>query len=149
MEENTDQADNEDSSHTSLVQLQPTDRWVPVLSPTVTKPMSPAAKGLNKTETVEAVADAFFGRAAVTDHTFMLPPNSVQEHKLNTTVSSETCHVHDKFNIGYAPVDIRGKLLLDLKNTGGWRAALFIFGTMSGFSLLRLMCYAGICKLIS
>jgi len=34
----------------------------------------------------------------------------------------------DKFNIGFTPVDLRGRPLLDLSNTGGWRAALFIFG---------------------
>jgi hypothetical protein len=33
-----------------------------------------------------------------------------------------------KFCIGFSPVDLRGRPLLDLSNTGGWRAAFFIFG---------------------
>ncbi len=39
-----------------------------------------------------------------------------------------TIDVIDKFNIGFTPVDLPGRPLLDLSNTGGWRAALFIFG---------------------
>ncbi len=39
-----------------------------------------------------------------------------------------TIDIIDKFNIGFTPVDLQGRPLLDLSNTGGWRAALFIFG---------------------
>ncbi|CAK9225060.1 unnamed protein product [Sphagnum jensenii] len=35
---------------------------------------------------------------------------------------------HHKFCIGFSPVDVRGRPLLDLSKTGGWRAAFFIFG---------------------
>jgi hypothetical protein len=42
--------------------------------------------------------------------------------------AASTIDVVDKFNIGFTPVDLRGRPLLDLSNTGGWRAALFIFG---------------------
>jgi hypothetical protein len=42
--------------------------------------------------------------------------------------AASTIDVIDKFNIGFTPVDLRGRPLLDLSNTGGWRAALFIFG---------------------
>jgi hypothetical protein len=128
------EAGTEDGSHGSPVHLQPAaEQWIPVSSPSATKPMSPAAaKELNKTAAnVGAVANNVSGGKAAAPDTFMLLP-SVQDNKpLNpTTVASETCGV-DKLNIGYAPVDIRGKLLVDMKNTGGWRAALFIFGTIS------------------
>ncbi|CAM6059996.1 unnamed protein product [Sphagnum tenellum] len=43
--------------------------------------------------------------------------------------AASTIDVIDKFNIGFTPVDLRGRPLLDLSNTGGWRAALFIFGS--------------------
>lgn len=140
MENGTGQASTEDCSdtshRTSLVQLKPAEQWVPVSSPSATTPVSPARKELNKSATtygpVVAVADGYSGKAAAPD-TFMLLP-SVQDHKLITTASSGTCDV-DNLNIGYAPVDIRGKLLLDMKNTGGWRAALFIFGTIHVFFL--------------
>jgi hypothetical protein len=42
--------------------------------------------------------------------------------------AASTINVIDKFNIGFTPVDLRGRPILDLSNTGGWRAALFIFG---------------------
>ncbi|CAK9872905.1 unnamed protein product [Sphagnum jensenii] len=42
--------------------------------------------------------------------------------------AASTIDVIDKFNIGFTPVDLRGRPLLDLSNTGGWRAASFIFG---------------------
>ncbi|KAH8965622.1 hypothetical protein BDL97_04G126600, partial [Sphagnum fallax] len=49
------------------------------------------------------------------------------------------------FCIGFSPVDVRGRPLLDLSKTGGWRAAFFIFGMsilnkahLSGTSLLLL-----------
>ncbi|KAJ7548755.1 hypothetical protein O6H91_07G025600 [Diphasiastrum complanatum] len=35
----------------------------------------------------------------------------------------------DKWAIGFAPVDRHGRPLTDLSSTGGWLAALFIFGT--------------------
>jgi hypothetical protein len=42
-----------------------------------------------------------------------------------TTTTTTTSH---KFCIGFSPVDVRGRPLLDLSKTGGWRAAFFIFG---------------------
>jgi hypothetical protein len=42
-----------------------------------------------------------------------------------------------KFCIGFSPVDVRGRPLLDLSKTGGWRAAFFIFG-MSIFNKAQL-----------
>ncbi|KAG0556445.1 hypothetical protein KC19_11G054600 [Ceratodon purpureus] len=135
MEKNSGQVDTDNCGQTpQTTQVQSPEQWVPVSSPSATKPMSPAAKDLNKTATmyapVGAAADEHSGKPAAPE-TFMLLPSVQDTQSLNTTVgktvSSETCGI-DKLNIGYAPVDIRGKLLLDLKNTGGWRAALFIFG---------------------
>jgi peptide/histidine transporter 3/4 len=45
-----------------------------------------------------------------------------------SAVMQSACFEVDKFSIGYTPVDIRGRPLLDLSKTGGWRAAFFIFG---------------------
>ena len=140
MEKNSGQVDTDNCGQTpQTTQVQSPEQWVPVSSPSATKPMSPAVKDLNKTATmyapVGAAADEHSGKPAAPE-TFMLLPSVQDTQSLNTTVgktvSSETCGI-DKLNIGYAPVDIRGKLLLDLKNTGGWRAALFIFGTTSGW----------------
>jgi hypothetical protein len=51
---------------------------------------------------------------------------------------SSTITILDKFSIGFSPVDIHGRPFLDLSNTGGWRAAFFIFGRVpfKHFSLL-------------
>lgn len=43
----------------------------------------------------------------------------------------------DKYNIGFTPVNIHGRPILDTTGTGGWRAALFVFGT--NFSSTRLV----------
>jgi hypothetical protein len=58
-----------------------------------------------------------------------------------SAVMQSACFEVDKFSIGYTPVDIRGRPLLDLSKTGGWRAAFFIFGACFGF------CTAASCKL--
>jgi hypothetical protein len=58
-----------------------------------------------------------------------------------SAVMPSACFEVDKFSIGYTPVDIRGRPLLDLSKTGGWRAAFFIFGACFGF------CAAASCKL--
>lgn len=57
----------------------------------------------------------------------MLHPSDQELKQKLPTAASEVGNIN-RFDIGFAPVDIHGKLLLDLKNTGGWRAALFIFG---------------------
>lgn len=122
----------EECSRNSPVQLQQAgqeaEQWIPVMSPSATKPLSASAiKTAGMNSPVLSIPDGCSDKTASSDM-FVLHP-SVQDHK-RRSVPSETCEV-DKFNIGFAPVDIHGKLLLDLKNTGGWRAALFIFGTLA------------------
>jgi hypothetical protein len=60
-----------------------------------------------------------------------------QQHDDQQDLSS-TITILDKFSIGFSPVDIHGRPLLDLSNTGGWQAAFFIFGRvpLKHFSLL-------------
>lgn len=149
MGRDTGQADTaEDHSHKSPVQLQQAEQWIPVSSPTATIPLSPAAKDLNKMASINSPFLSIPGGCSdkmASPDIFMLHP-SVQDQK-RTPLSFETFEV-DKFNIGYAPVDIHGKLLLDLKNTGGWRAAFFIFGTLSSFCVLwGLYMYGEFCEL--
>lgn len=129
MGKDTGQVDpSEGQGHNAPVRLHQEEQWIPVVSPSSAKSLSPAPKDLTKTAVMNSSVLSSPSRCsdnmASTD-IFLLHP-SVGNRK-PTPVPSATIEV-DKFHIGFAPVDIRGRLLLDLKNTGGWRAALFIFG---------------------
>nr|XP_024361455.1 protein NRT1/ PTR FAMILY 8.2-like isoform X2 [Physcomitrium patens]PNR30826.1 hypothetical protein PHYPA_027142 [Physcomitrium patens] len=103
-------------------------QWIPVSSPSVTKPYSPAAAGSKKTTEEDASSaqciDEISDKAPAADSSMV---HATYDHK-RVAPHSLKMHGVDKLNIGFAPVDLRGNLLLDLKNTGGWRAAFFIFG---------------------
>lgn len=106
------------------------EKWIPVPSPSATKlPLSPSANEAKKTISTSAphLATSSGSEKQDTGRTFMLQLSDQELKQKLPTVPSEAYHIN-KFDIGFAPVDIHGKLLLDLKNTGGWRAALFIFG---------------------
>jgi hypothetical protein len=76
----------------------------------------------------------------------LIDPVCEEQHpNLQLVVVVVTTPDHHKFCIGFSPVDVRGRPLLDLSKTGGWRAAFFIFGMsilnkahLSGTSLLLL-----------
>ncbi|KAJ7550068.1 hypothetical protein O6H91_07G081600 [Diphasiastrum complanatum] len=48
--------------------------------------------------------------------------------KTPAPVEHGTLEKNEKWKIGFAPVDIHGRQLLDLSNKGGWKACIFIFG---------------------
>ena len=101
------------------------EQWIPVPSPSATTPISPSRNDGKKTVTTPIMCVSN-GSDNAAPNTFMLQP--AQELKRVTSSGSEVSVV-DKYNIGFSPVDIHGRVLLNLTKTGGWRAALFIFGT--------------------
>ncbi len=75
----------------------------------------------------------------------LIDPVCEEQHPNSELVVVVTTPDHHKFCMGFSPVDVRGRPLLDLSKTGGWRAAFFIFGMsilnkaqLSGTSLLLL-----------
>jgi hypothetical protein len=106
------------------------EKWIPVPSPLATKyPLSPSPNDAKKTISTSEphLAMSSGSEKQDTGSTFMLHPSDQELKQKLPTAASEVGNIN-RFDIGFAPVDIHGKLLLDLKNTGGWRAALFIFG---------------------
>lgn len=106
------------------------EQWIPVPSPSATTLISPSRNDGKKAVSTPIMLVSN-GSDNGAPNTFMLQP----AQELNRVTPSGTeVSVVDKYNIGFSPVDIHGRVLLDLKKTGGWRAALFIFGTDLIFS---------------